>query len=145
MSKLFDEEGHALVETMCKLKEGNLSDDELIVVLDHITNCSECAGILADSYDEKELIKVPEGFEESIEFNIKTKNKKQTKFDFGLYCMKVTAAVVIAIIMVFSNQLNFLASLGKEEIKVPDYRKADSICSHLNSISEKIINLEVFK
>jgi len=143
VSKLFDGEGHISVEIMCKLKEGNLSDEELIIVLDHITNCSECAGILADSYDENELIEVPEGFEESIELNIK--NKKQTKFNFGLYCMKVTVAAAIAIIMVFSNQFNFLESSGSDRIKIPDYRKANSICLHLNSISEKIINLEVFK
>lgn len=143
MNKLFDDDGHASIESICKLKEGNLSDNELISVLDHIANCSECAGILADSYDENELIEVPKGFEENIERNIK--DKKQTKFNFGLYCMKVTAATVIAIIIVFSNQFNFLTSSGGDRIKVPDYRKADSVCSHLNSISEKIINLEVFK
>lgn len=151
MSRLFDEEGHLSVETVVKLKEGTLNDEELMIVLDHITECTECAGVLADSYNENELVDVPEGFEENVTLkiseteHIKVNDKKHTKFNFNFYCMKVIAAASIAILMLFSNELNSIAGTGIHNIKAPDYKKATTVCSQLNSFSEKIINLEVFK
>ena len=146
MIRLFDEDGHLSIEAICRLKEGALNDDELIKVLDHISDCSECAGILSESYDENELAEVPEGFEESIELKIHRNDEKgKTKFNFGFYCMKVIAAASIAIMMLFSNELNSIAGTGVQNIKAPDYGKAVTVCSQLNSFSQKIINLEVFK
>lgn len=144
MSKLFDEEGHLSVETILSLKEGKLSDDNLITVLDHIAECGECASVLSDSYDETELVEVPEGFEESIALNIKP--KVNSKFSYRLYCVKVISAASIAILILFSNGLNSIAGgSGTDSIKAPDYNKTKTICSQLNSFAEKIINLEVFK
>ena len=147
MSILFDEDGHVSVEAVCRLKEGTLNDDELMKVLDHITECSECAGILSESYDETELADVPEGFEESIELKIdkKANRKVNTKLNYRLYCMKVIAVASIAIKMLFSGELNYIAKTGILNITAPDYGKAVTICSHLNSFAERIINLEVFK
>ena len=135
MSKLFESDGHISIEAVYKLKEGSLNDDDMMLVLEHIANCSECAEILADSYNENELAEVPEGFEEGVK--LKAKSKIRKKFEFGLYCIKVTAAAAIAIAVVFSGQLSIVINSVES--------KTDIVCTHLNIISERINNLEVFK
>lgn len=141
-SRLFNKEGHLTEETLKALKFDSLKDEELISVLEHISECQKCAGAFADSFNEDELAEAPLGFEEKVQ--IKMKGKKQSNIQFGFYCAKVAIAASIALMMVFSNGLNFLANSKTNYVKPLDLSIANSVNAQLNTFSEKIIKLEVF-
>lgn len=140
--KLFNKEGHLTKETLDALKLDILNNGELLSILDHISDCEKCAGAFADNFNDNELAKAPLGFEETVE--LKIKDKKQSATHFNFYCFKVAATVCIALLMVFSNGLNFLANEKADHIKPIDLNILDSVNSNLNNFSEKIIKLEVF-
>ncbi|WP_251862065.1 hypothetical protein [Clostridium sp. Marseille-Q2269] len=139
---LFNKEGHLTEYTIKSLKFGTLKDEELILVLDHISDCEKCAGIFADSFENDELAQAPLGFEEKVQ--IKIKSNKENNIQFNRYCARVAIAASIALIMVFSNGLNFLASTKVNHVKPLNLSFINSINSNLNTFSEKIIKMEVF-
>lgn len=139
---LFNKEGHLTKETLDALKFDILNNGELLSILDHISDCEKCAGAFADNFKDTELAKAPLGFEETVQ--IKIKDKKQSSIKFNFYCFKVVATVCIALLMVFSNGLNFLANEKAANIKPIDLNILNSVNSNLNNFSEKIIKLEVF-
>lgn len=140
---LINKKEHLSEETLNRLKLGILKDEEVILALNHIGECEKCASVFADSFEETELVDAPLGFQEKVQ--IKIKGEKQSNLKFGFYCLKVVAAVSIALTMLFSNGLSFFASEGKDYIKSPDLSVLSSINKNLSSFSEKIIKLEVFK
>lgn len=139
---LFNKEGHLTDETLKTLKSDNLKDDELISVLEHISDCESCAGAFAESFADNELAEAPLGFEEKVQ--IKIRDNKRSNVQFSFYCVKVAVAASIALIMVFSNGLNSLANSNINYVKAPDLSIASSVNASLNTFSEKIIKLEVF-
>jgi len=139
---LFDKEGHLTEETLKVLKFDILQDEELIFVLEHISDCQKCAGTFADSFKDDELAEAPLGFQEKVQ--IKIKSKKQSNIQFSFYCVKVAVAASIALMVVFSNGLNSLANSKMDYVKPLDLSVVNSINANLNNFSEKIINLEVF-
>ncbi|MDP4179120.1 MAG: hypothetical protein Q8900_12370 [Bacillota bacterium] len=144
ISTLFDKEGHLTEDALEAFKKGYLDDESLILVSEHIANCERCASVLADSFDDNELAETPLGFEEEIQNKIR--NRKQSSFQFGFYTFKVAAAACVALIIVFSNQLNFAANSKVQAtcIKAPDLSITNSISTNLNNFSQKIINMEVY-
>jgi hypothetical protein len=141
-STLFDKEGHLTEETLEALKFDILQDEELISVLDHISECQKCAGAFAGSFEDDELAEAPLGFQEKVQ--IKIKGKKQSNIQFSFYCVKVAVAASIALMMVFSNGLNSLANTKNNYVKPPDLGIVNLVNAELNTFSEKIIKLEVF-
>lgn len=139
---LFDKEGHLTEETLNILKFDILQNEELIFVLEHISNCQKCAGAFADNFKDDELAEAPLGFQEKVQ--IKTKSKKESKIQFSFYCVKVAVAASIALMVVFSNGLNSLVNSKIGYVKPLDLSVVNSINANLNNFSEKIINLEVF-
>ncbi|EJO5347276.1 hypothetical protein NRP93_001353 [Clostridium botulinum] len=139
---LFNKEGHLTEDTIKLIKLGTLKDEELICILEHISDCKECASVFADSFQDDELAQAPLGFEEKVQ--IKIKNKKKSKFHFGFYCVRVSAAASIALIMVFSNGLSSIANTKTNYVKPLDLSFINSFNSELNTFSEKIIKMEVF-
>ncbi|WP_392485971.1 hypothetical protein ACER0A_013765 [Haloimpatiens sp. FM7315] len=150
--KLFNEKGHLTVEAMSMLKNGELNEKNLILTLEHIEKCSICAGKFAGSFEEEELVETPLGFEETLESKIenkienkKYKSKKISNIKFAFYCTKIAVAASIALIIVFSNKLNFIVNGEKSYVKPLDLSFVNSISSELNDFSERIIKLEVLK
>lgn len=139
---LFNKEGHLTEDTVKLLKLGTLKDEELISILEHISDCQECASVFADSFEDDELAEAPLGFEEKVQ--IKIKNKKESNTHFNLYCARVAIAASIALIMVFSNGLSFIANTKTNHVKPLDLSFINSFNSNLNTLSEKIIKMEVF-
>jgi len=139
---LFNKEGHLSDTTLKELKFDVLKDEELICVLEHISDCQKCAGEFADSFKDDELTVAPLGFEEKVQ--IKLKGKKRSNIQFSFYCVKVAVAASIALMMVFSNGLNFLANTKTNYVKPLDLRLINSVNAELNTFSNKIIKMEVF-
>ncbi|MCJ7689351.1 MAG: hypothetical protein MUO60_08530 [Clostridiaceae bacterium] len=144
LSTLFKENGHLTKISLNMLKEGSLSEIELILISEHISNCAECADALANSFDDNELACVPSGFEQEILSKIEKKKEKTTQFVF--YSLRVAIAASIALVFVFSNQLNFIANTKTDTLNVNpiSLSSINTINESLNDFSEKIINLEVF-
>lgn len=141
-STLFDKEGHLTEGTLKALKFDILLDEELIDLLEHISDCQKCAGTFADSFKDYELAEAPLGFQEKVQ--IKIEGKKQSNIQFSFYCVKVAVAASIALMMVFSNGLNSLVNTKTNYVKSPDLSILNSVNANLNTFSEKIIKLEVF-
>jgi len=141
-STLFDKEGHLTEETLKALKFDILQHEELIDLLEHISDCQKCAGTFADNFKDDELAEAPLGFQEKVQ--IKIKGKKQSNIQFSFYCVKVAVAASIALMMVFSNGLNSLVNIKTNYVKPPDLSILNSVNANLNIFSEKIIKLEVF-
>jgi hypothetical protein len=139
---LFNKEGHLTDATLKVLKFDILKDEELICILEHISDCQKCAGAFADNFKDDELAEAPLGFEEKVQ--IKIKGKKQSNIHFGFYCVKVAIAASIALMMVFSNGLNFLANTRTNYVKPLDLSLVNSVNAELNTFSKKIIKMEVF-
>lgn len=143
-STLFKENGHLTKISIKGFKEGSLSDNELVLLSEHICNCEGCADALADSFDDNELTDAPLGFEQEILNKIKKKKENNTQFMF--YSLRVVMAASIALMFVFSNPLNFVADAKIETLEVNPMSSSavNAINESLNNFSQKIINLEVF-
>ncbi len=141
---LFKENGHLTNLSLKGLKDGSLSDNELILILEHISLCEICADALADSFNDNELAAVPSGFEQEILSKIKKKKEKNNQFVF--YSLRVAMAASIALMFVFSNGLNFLANAEMKPLHVTPMNLStiNTFNKDLNNFSQKIINLEVF-
>ncbi|KOF58189.1 MULTISPECIES: hypothetical protein [Clostridium] len=143
-STLFDENGHLSVVTIEKLKIGNLSDDDMLLVSEHICDCEKCADCFANSFDDNELVNVPLGFEEEVQSKIE--KNKQVRRDFMFYSFKVGIAVCVAIVITFSNIFNIVSNEHmKKYVNTPNLNIVSSINTKLTDFSQKIINMEVFK
>jgi hypothetical protein len=144
ISTLFKENGHLTKKSLNGLKESSLSTDELILISEHISHCEDCAGALADCFMENELLDVPSGFEQEILCKIKSRKEKKTQFVF--YSLRVAMAASIALIFVFSNQLNFIANKKTNTLNVNpiSLSTVNTINDSLNDFSQKLINMEVF-
>lgn len=139
---LFNKEGHLTKDILKALKFGVLKDEELIDLLEHISDCQKCAGAFADNFEDDELAEAPLGFQEKVQ--IKIKGNKQSNIQFSFYCVKVAVAASIALMMVFSNGLNSLANTKTNYVKPLDLSIVNSVNANINTFSKKIIKLEVF-
>jgi hypothetical protein len=143
-STLFEKNGHLTKISLKGLKEDSLSDNELVIISEHICHCEGCADALADSFDDNELAEVPPGFEEEILRKIK--KKKESNIQFVFYSLRVAMAASIALMFVFSNALNFVANTKIKTLDVNPISLStiNTINKSLNRFSEQIINMEVF-
>lgn len=141
---LFKENGHLTKTSLIAFKEGFLSDNELILLSEHICNCEGCADALGDSFNNDELADAPLGFEEAILSKMKKKKERNTQFMF--YSLRVVMAASIALIFVFSNPLSFVTNtkIGTLNVNPISLSAIDKINLNLNNFSQKIINTEVF-
>jgi hypothetical protein len=135
-SNLFDKNRHLLDTTITKIKNGLLQDNDLILTSEHICNCEKCADDLANSFSFDDLAEAPLGFEEEIKNKIK--GKKENNIQFMFYSFRVAIAACIALVLVFSNALNFLGSENLNNINSKNLSIVSSINSDLNNFSKKV-------
>jgi len=139
---LFEKNGHISKISLNKFKEGSLSDNEMVLLAEHISLCQNCADVLANSFNNNELAYAPVGFEQEILSKIKDKKSNKTQFVF--YSMRVVMAASIALMFVFSNSLNFFANTKTLSVNPLNLSSINTVNASLSSFSQKIINVEVF-
>nr|WP_246578225.1 hypothetical protein [Clostridium frigoris] len=141
---LFNENGHLTKALLQKFKDGSLSENELVLMSEHICLCETCADVLAESFNDNELADAPLGFEQEVISKIKNKKKSNTQFVY--YSLRVITAASIALIFVFSNSLNLLANTKNKPLDVTpiSLSSINTVSVSLNNFSRKIINMEVF-
>lgn len=138
---LFDKNGHLTEESIKCIKDGSLKNEEIIMALEHTSQCEKCSGYLADGFNDNELVKIPSGFCEEVQNKIK--KKKSNEFIF--YSVRVSIAACIALAIVFSNALNFIVNTKKvANITSPNLSIVNSINTNINNFSQKIIDMEGF-
>lgn len=144
MSRILNDRGHLSPLAIVKLKEGTLTDTELLQASAHIASCESCADILAGSFAEDELSSVPSGFLEEVAS--KMVPKKMSKKQLAFYSIRVAVAACAALVMVAFGNSGFVKDMYSKStcIKAPDLSFVDSINSDLNSFSKKILYMEVF-
>jgi len=140
---LFEKSGHISKISLNKFKEGYLSDNEILMIAEHISLCENCADVLANSFDNDELACAPVGFQQEILSKIKDKKSNRTQFVF--YSMRVVMAASIALMFVFSNSLNILANNKTLNVNPVNLSSINTVNVNLDNFSQKIINMEVFK
>ncbi|WP_446897338.1 hypothetical protein ACSVC9_09950 [Clostridium sp. LBM24168] len=143
-SNLFDHDGHLTALSIEKFKNGQLDDEELISMSEHVEKCEKCAELLVESFDDSELSEVPFGFEEEVKSKIHGEVKNSTQF--FLYSLRVSIAVCLSLMFVFSNMLNFMANnrIKNMQINAPSFKVLNSINMELGNFTDKIIDMEVF-
>ncbi|AZV55433.1 hypothetical protein [Clostridium sp. AWRP] len=138
---LFDENGHLTEKAIKCLKDGSLKSEETIMILDHVSECEKCSVYLADGFDDTELVKAPSGFCDEVENKI----KKRKSNEFIFYSVRVSIAACMALMIVFSNTLNFIINAKKvADIAAPNLSIVNSINTNISNFSQKIINMEGF-
>ena len=152
---------HLSADMILKLKKGDLSPEKMIEALEHIGACSACAGLLADSYEEKDLLRVPPQFAEgvlrrtgglrltapAVKENKGTRDKAgpvNWKREFHRYTLKVACAASAILLLLgtgaFGGSLENIAS-GK--LIHYDFSGMNAIPQSLNDFSSRLLNWEV--
>lgn len=123
--------------------DGKLDRDETDAVTEHLASCLTCINELAEIASEMPC-QIPAGFEEEV--NGRITREKVKKAELRNFSFRVSIAACAAI---FLLSLGMLFPAGTQhsvtKIDPPGFSIVDSISSHLNDFSQKILNMEVFK
>lgn len=147
---------HIEEEVLQRFHEGKLEPDEMILVLEHVGECSFCADKLMQIEEENQL-KAPAYLKNNVisrtqmvDIKAKTVLKNTSKkAELFLYGLKTTTAVLGALILLFSisyftningiegwrEEVNVSANLGSEL-----FEKSNEIVSGMTDFSHQIIN-----
>lgn len=145
-------ESHLTQELLEAFHRNQLSQEVMNHVLEHIAQCTYCATLFAESFDQERLIKAPPGFKESV-----LKKAKQTvvvkvsvqrnlnrKRQMFFYSLKVGAAMFGAIFIIFtsantSSQSNHIMHDADTKIDTSlDFQFLDDLSTSMKSFSEQI-------
>lgn len=139
----FDTQGHLTAAAFSAMKNGILTQEELLELTEHLVVCEECAAAYAGSFTEEELLPAPTGFAESV-FDRTKEERKSSKNNLQLfyYSLRVAVAVCAALILVFSGAFNSLiGSPQKMKPAAPSISFMDQISTGLRDFSQKVINI----
>ncbi|MFA9375188.1 MAG: hypothetical protein ACERKZ_00395 [Lachnotalea sp.] len=147
---------HIEIEDLTKFQKGLLEPEKLIMVFEHIEKCNYCAEqlmnleaeeiIQAPSYLKDRIIKRTQLIDVKAEVKIKETSKKIQLFLYGL---KTTAAVLMALLLLFSvgqiktmdysseylNNTKVTSSLSNQL-----QEKSNDVASMMNQLSNRIVN-----
>lgn len=93
---------HMNKELLNRFHDNNLSDNEIISLLDHISKCTYCADAFAASFHDENLFKAPKNLKEQVLINaqsIRVFPRRQLFF----YSLRVCAAMCGALFILFST------------------------------------------
>jgi hypothetical protein len=142
-----------------ELKEGLLSGAEMISALEHIGECEQCAGTLAESYGSLELLELPTDFKQAVLSAVnrqyRTAGQKQGKTDGGKnntgahsgkrelfrYGFKVSVAACITLLLLFTGTINYGIDFGRSIHT--DLSEVNLITENLRGFSDRLIHFEV--
>lgn len=138
------EYNHINKDILQDLNQDRLENDTYFKVLEHITQCEQCASLYADSLIP-DLLPTPPNFKEEVMCKTQTANKKNQsgKIQLITYSLKVGVAMAAAILLVFSTTAltpTQLSHIGSPKI---NFGITAGINSSLRNFSDKLIQMEV--
>jgi len=136
---------HLTADRINALKARVLTTEEMIAALEHIGECKRCAGSLAESYCERQILNLSPDFSAEI-FSAIEKDKtirfarNRRKRELCFYSFKVSVAACIALVLLFTgtfNQgMNFSRSIQTNLSGV------NVITENLRGFSDKLIDFK---
>ncbi len=136
MNNFSDKYVHINSEDIKKFKIGVMLDDDLTLFAEHISDCEECALLLADSYDSSELIAPPQGFSEVVKEEISINRI----YEFYKYSLRVSVAACVALFILFTGVFRIGYTV---DIKAPNMTFLDTVNKNIVSFSDNLIKMEV--
>lgn len=145
---------HVEKEVLEKLYRGDLPLDEQLEVLEHISSCEYCAAAFAEVAEKMTLMKAPANLKSSImhqagalPVQLQTRKYALSKnMQLMLYSMKIGAAVLCSIIMLFTVDANML---HVPETTLPGRTwlsdTADKVTQSIHTFTDQFIHGEVIK
>ena len=141
---------HLTPEKILALKEGSLSKEEMILELEHIGECEQCADQFAESYHKTELLELPASFKNSIfssidkeriSYTTKKKGNRNRKRELYFYSFKVSIAACVTLALLFSGTFNYGMNFSKT-IQA-NLSEVNVITENLKGFSDKLIDFQV--
>ncbi len=108
---------HPSRETLEALRKGSLSLEKRLEVLDHIRRCSACSALLAEIFEEGEVLAPTPDFCANVLRKSQSQliidlgrpssaaRRTEQKKDFRRYCLKVACAACVAVVIILSGVL----------------------------------------
>lgn len=152
---MIEKNQHLTTQILFNFNQGNLSNEDYMTVLTHISDCERCAGLFADSFKAADTLTAPHYLKDNImEQVLHTKDaeklvtsallrKSSINRQWLLYSLRVSAAMLGALFIIFSGLFHKDFSINAENIPVVDMLKITEFNKNLNEFSTKIMNPEV--
>ena len=140
---------HLTTEKILALKEGMLSKEDVILTLEHLGECEQCADQFAESYHETELLELPVSFKadifssidrERISYTTKKKENQNRKREFYFYSFKVSIAACVTLVLLFSGTFNY--GMNFSRTIQANLSEVNVITENLKGFSDKLIDFE---
>lgn len=141
-----EEKKHISEKTFEALIKHQLSKEETVSVLEHISSCTYCAEVyakiiendysLTPSPDFKEII-----MKKSKRFRLPKKYSQRAELWF--YSLRVGIAMSFTLLIIYSNMFQVFSQAGKKNDFIFDHSFFTTINNNINNFTTKLINLEV--
>lgn len=160
-----EQEEHLSAETFRKLNANELTIEEKIQALDHISGCSLCAESFSESFVDSGLLTTPQDFQSRVlkEIKLADSNREikvlssskmnsskslgdltRKRKEFYFYVARVSLAMCISLMLLFSGSFGLMSNvLADSTSKGLDLSKVDTFTDNLREVSDKIVNMEV--
>lgn len=142
---------HIEPETLELLYKGQLSLDQQLEVLEHLSVCSYCAMQFASITEKQELIHAPRNMKESVmekanslpvQLNMQT-NILSKKMELFTYSLKVSAAVICTLFLLgFVYTPDMIIEKPEANISQEIKEKTNNWVSNFNEFSNNIFDKE---
>lgn len=147
MSSLFYN-GHLTIQSVIKIKEGDVEQAELLNALSHIAECEECAQLYAAGFKSEELTQIPKDFANEV-LNKAKEIEQSERRSFAVYVAQVAVSACAALAITFSGSINLIplcyqnmVSIQKPVISFTDNLKSNFRNFTQNSIKREVIFFE---
>jgi hypothetical protein len=137
---------HISPEMLTQFHKNELSKEDYFMVLEHISNCTYCADLFAQSFDENQLIQAPHYLKDSI----MEKAEKQVKLPLPsisrisrrkqllFYSLKVCAATLGALMLLFFSPNINISETKALTMSISDMKVWNTLNQSVEGFSEGI-------
>ncbi len=152
---------HIAPDRLIALKDGLLSEEELILTLEHLGECEQCAAAFAESFGKHQLLELPAGFRQAVFVAVNrqggTSGKKEAKPAAGSHPLKsaakkrelyrygfrVSIAACITLLLLFTGTVDYGINFSRS-IRA-DLSEVHVITENLRGFSDRLIHFEFTK
>lgn len=141
---------HLSPDRLKAMKDGLLSEAEMVSALGHLGQCDRCADAFAECYGSRELLVLPPGFRQAVfsavyrADKMEGKNKAITaagKRELYRYGFRVSVAACITLLLLFSGTMNYGINFSRS-IRT-DLPEVNVITESLRGFSDRLIQFEI--
>lgn len=119
---------------------GIMTEEELLIFMEHIGSCSDCADRFA-SYQEQDLLHTPVNFKRDIitETSRLSHSLRSSKQAFYRYCLQVGFSMAASLVLVFSGtHLKLTEHLSKARLPKTEFSVTTYMTEQLEQLTDTI-------